>query len=56
MSVVHKDEPSAEVLWLLLRVERQLGDKMAESSLATQLRRKFPDSPEYQKLLKGDFE
>lgn len=56
MSVIRTNEPSAEALWLLLRVERQLGDKNAETSLATQLRRKYPDSPEYQMLLKGNFE
>lgn len=56
MNVVRKNEASAEVLWLLLRVERRLGDKTAEASLTTQLRRKYPDSPEYQMLLKGNFE
>ena len=49
-------EPTPEVLWLLLRVERKLGDKTAEDSLAARLRRKFPDSPEYQELMKGNFE
>ncbi len=49
-------EPTAEMLWLLLRIERKLGNKGAEDSLVSQLRRKFPDSPEYQELLKGNFE
>lgn len=49
-------EPSADVLWLLLRVERKLGNKTAEDSLAALLRRKHPDSAEYQELLKGNFE
>lgn len=49
-------DPGAEVLWLLLRVERRLGNASAESTLAAQLRRKYPDSPEYQALLKGAFE
>ena len=49
-------EPTPEVLWLLLRVEHKLGDKTAEDSLAARLRRKFPDSPEYQELMKGNFE
>jgi type IV pilus assembly protein PilF len=49
-------EPSAETLWLALRIERKLGDKPAESNLATQLRRRFPGSPEYQDLVKGKFE
>jgi type IV pilus assembly protein PilF len=54
--LVRTSEPSAEVLWLLLRVERRLGNAAAESSLTAQLRRNYPDSPEYQALLKGAFE
>jgi type IV pilus assembly protein PilF len=54
--VVRLSDPDAEVLWLYLRTERRLGDTVSESSLAAQLRRKYPDSPEYQKLLKGSFE
>ena len=49
-------DQSAESLWLALRIERKLGDKTAENSLATQLRRRFSGSPEYQNLLKGQFE
>ncbi|WP_263772986.1 type IV pilus biogenesis/stability protein PilW [Propionivibrio soli] len=49
-------EPNAETLWLLLRTERRLGDRIAENSLAAQLRRNYPDSPEYRELLKGNFE
>lgn len=49
-------EPGPEMLWLSLRVERRLGNQADERSLATQLRRKFPDSAEYQELLKGNFE
>lgn len=49
-------EPTAESLWLALRIERKLGDKAAENSLATQLRRRFAGSPEYQNLLRGQFE
>lgn len=54
--VVRLSDPNAEALWLMLRVERRLGDRQAESSFAAQLRRKYPDSPEYQELLKGNFE
>lgn len=54
--VTRSGEPSAEVLWLYLRVERRLGDSSAENSLAAQLRRKYPDSPEYQEFLRGNFE
>lgn len=54
--VTQANEPSAEVLWLYLRVERRLGDSSSESSLAAQLRRKYPDSSEYQAFLQGNFE
>ena len=54
--VVRLSDPSAETLWLMLRVERKLGDRQAESSLSAQLRRKYPDSPECQEMLKGNFE
>ena len=49
-------EPTAESLWLELRIERKLGDKAAENALASQLRRFFAGSPEYQDMLKGKFE
>lgn len=55
-NVVRLSDPSAEALWLFLRIERRLGDRTAEASLSSQLRRKYPDSPEYQELLKGNFE
>jgi type IV pilus assembly protein PilF len=50
------DQPSAEALWLALRLERKLGNRGAESSMAAQLRNRFPNSPEYQEFLKGNFE
>lgn len=49
-------EPTAESLWLALRIERKLGDKAAEDSLAVQLRRRFAGSAEYQDLIAGKFE
>jgi type IV pilus assembly protein PilF len=48
-------EPGPEMLWLLLRIERRLKNRADEQSLAAQLRRKFPDSAEYQELLKGNY-
>jgi len=48
--------PSAESLWLALRVERKLGERVAEQSYANQLRRRFPGSPEYQALQRGQFD
>ncbi|HEX2199425.1 MAG TPA: type IV pilus biogenesis/stability protein PilW [Burkholderiales bacterium] len=48
--------PSAESLWLALRIERRLGQRVAEQSFANQLRRRYPGSPEYQALQKGKFD
>lgn len=50
------DLPSAEVLWLALRVEKKLGNRSAESSLAVQLRGRHPNSRENQEFIKGNFE
>ena len=49
-------EPTPESLWLALRIERKLGDRAAETNLATQLRRRYSNSPQYQSLLRGDFD
>jgi type IV pilus assembly protein PilF len=43
--------PNAEILWLGVQVERQLGDRGAADSFALQLRQRFPDAPETQLLL-----
>lgn len=48
--------PSAEALWLAVRVERKIGDRIAENSYAAQLRLRFPRSAEYQALQRGEFE
>jgi type IV pilus assembly protein PilF len=48
--------PTAESLWLGLRVERKLGERTAEAAYANQLRRRFPASAEYQRMQRGDFE
>jgi len=49
-------EPSAESLWLALRIERKSGERVAEQSYANQLRRRFPGSAEYQSLQRGKFD
>ncbi len=54
--LVRRVEPNAEALWLGVRVERKIGDRETEMSYATQLRRRFPASKEYQELLKGNYE
>lgn len=48
--------PSAEALWLAVRIERKLGNRSAESSFAAQLRLRFPRSTEYQSLQRGEFD
>ena len=48
--------PTAESLWLALRIERRLGDKSAENGYAEQLRRRFSGSAEFQSLQKGLYE
>lgn len=54
---VHKSfEPSAESLWLAIRVERRAGDRLAEASFATQLRRRYPESNEALLLQQGRYE
>ena len=49
-------EPTPETLWLALRVERKLGDRETEARLSSQLRRKYPGSPEVQRLMQGNYE
>jgi type IV pilus assembly protein PilF len=49
-------EPTAESLWLALRIERRAGARVSEASYATQLRRRFPNSAEYQALQRGTFD
>ena len=48
--------PNAEALWLAVRIERRVGERVAEQSYANQLRRRFPGSPEYQALQRGQYE
>lgn len=49
-------DPTAESLWLALRIERKLGDRVAENSYASQLRQRFAGSREDQERQKGRFE
>ena len=50
------EPPTAEALWLGMRIERKLGNRAAEGGYASQLRGRYPASPEYQEFLKGNFE
>jgi len=49
------DMLSADVLWLAIRVKHMLGDRAMEASLAAQLRKRFPGSPEYAAFERGAF-
>jgi len=48
--------PTAESLWLNLRLERKLGDRAQEAAYGLQLRKNFPDSNEARLLLTGQYE
>jgi len=48
--------PTAESLWLALRIERRLGERVAEQSLGNQLRRRYPSSAEYRSLQRGQYD
>lgn len=49
------DALPVETLWLAIRIDRKLGDKSAEASMVSQLRRRFPASAEYAKYQRGAF-
>lgn len=49
-------DPSPEILWLALRIERKAGNRDVQASLESQLRRRFPASGEAARLAKGEFE
>jgi len=48
--------PTAESLWLAIRIERKLGGRAAEQTYAIQLRRRFPTSPEFLAMQRGDYD
>ncbi|NML24158.1 type IV pilus biogenesis/stability protein PilW [Zoogloea dura] len=57
VAALHKlGEPTAESLWLGIRIERRLGDRAAEATLVQQLRRRFPASPEFQAFQQGQYQ
>ena len=53
MSNALANNPTPEMLWLGVRIERQLGNKDAESSYTLELKRNYPDAPQTQSLLSG---
>jgi type IV pilus assembly protein PilF len=50
------DDLAADVLWLAIRIERKRGDRAAEATLASVLRRQFPGSPEFAAYQRGAFD
>lgn len=53
--IVKLENATAEMFWLGIKVERRLGDRAAEESLVTQLRRRFPNSPQFAAYQRGAF-
>ncbi|WP_317205767.1 type IV pilus biogenesis/stability protein PilW [Janthinobacterium sp.] len=54
--VAKMESLTADVLWLAIKVQHQLGDAGAEASMATQLRRHHSASPEYAAYQRGAFD
>jgi type IV pilus assembly protein PilF len=52
----HLSEPNAASAWLALRIAHKIGDRDAEARYSSQMRRKFSDSDEYQKMMRGQYE
>lgn len=53
--VAHGDSPSPDILWTAIKIERKRGDLAGETRFASQLRRRYPNSPEYAAFLRGAF-
>lgn len=54
--VMKADVMTPEVLWLAIKIERKLGDRAAETSLVTQLRRRHGNSAEFAAYQRGAFD
>jgi type IV pilus assembly protein PilF len=48
--------PTSESLWLAVRIERRMGERLQEQTFANQLRRRYPDSREFQALQRGQYD
>jgi type IV pilus assembly protein PilF len=53
---IKAEKLTADALWTAIRVERKLGDRATETGYVTQLRRRYPNSPEYAAFLRGAFD
>lgn len=49
-------DPTVEVVWLGVRIERKAGDREAELKYTSLMRRKFQETPQYQSMQQGRFE
>jgi len=54
--VMKADVMTPDVLWLAIKIEHQLGDRLTEASLAAQLRRRHAESAEYAAYQRGAFD
>lgn len=54
--VIKADVMTADALWLAIRIEHKLGDRAAELGLVTQLRKRYPESPEFVLYQRGAFD
>jgi len=54
--IPQENELSPDVLWLAIKLYRKLGDRDAELSLITQLRKRHPNSAEYSAFRRGAFD
>lgn len=54
--VMEAPNPSAEALWLAVRLERKLGDRNAEGSYGLKLKKRYPESREAKLLQGGKYE
>lgn len=49
-------EPTSDVLWMIMRIERKLGNRETEARYALQLRRRFPGSEEQRLASQGKYD
>lgn len=54
--LINSVQPNAEAIWLMLRIDRKLGDRASVWALATELQNRFPESPEVSKLRSEKFD
>ncbi len=54
ITAMHKNaDPTAASIWLAFRIARKTGNREDEARYLSQMRKKFSDSEEYRKLLRG---